>query len=109
MRQAGILAAAALYALDHHIDRLAEDHANARKLGDGLRQIAGVRVDAIDTNLVYFHLTPGPLKAKELVARLGQRGVLMHDTGPYTARAVTHMDVDSSDVQCAIEAVAAEI
>ena len=109
MRQAGILAAAALHALDHHIDRLADDHANARKLGEGLRHIPGVRVDAFDTNLVYFHLTPGPLTAAELVARLGRRGVLMHNTAPYSARAVTHMDVDASDVQSAIEAVAAEI
>jgi threonine aldolase len=109
MRQAGILAAAALYALNHHMDRLADDHARARKLGDGLRQIPGVRVDAIDTNLVYFQLPSGGLKAKELVAQLCQRGVLMHETAPYTARAVTHMDVDSNDVQCAIEAVAAEL
>ena len=109
MRQAGILAAGAIHALDHHIQRLADDHANARKLGDGLRQIPGVRVDAIDTNLVYFHLSPGPLTAKELVARLDRRGVLMHNTGPYSLRAVTHMDVDAGDVQCAIEAVAAEL
>ncbi len=73
MRQAGILAAAALYALDNHIERLADDHANARKLADGLRQISGVRVDAPDTNLVYFHLAPGPLKAAELNARLCAR------------------------------------
>lgn len=109
MRQAGILAAAALYALDHHIDRLADDHANARKLGDGLRQMPGVRVDAIDTNLVYFHLTPGPLTAKELNSRLCGCGVLMNVTGPYSLRAVTHLDVDAADVQRAIDAVAAEL
>ena len=109
MRQAGILAAAALYALDHHIDRLAVDHANARKLGDGLRQLPGVRVDSIDTNLVYFHITPGPLAANELASRLCARGVLLHSTGPYSLRAVTHLDVDTTDVQCAIDAMAAEL
>lgn len=109
MRQAGILAAAALYALDNHMERLAEDHANARKLADGLRQIPGVRVDVPDTNLVYFQITVGPLKAAELNSRLCAHGVLMHVTGPYALRAVTHMDVDASDVQLAIEAVAAEL
>jgi threonine aldolase len=111
MRQVGILAAAALYALDHHIDRLAEDHANARKLAGGLRQIPGVRVapETIDTNLVYFHLAPGPLEAAELTSRLCARGILMHATGPYSLRAVTHLDVDAKDVQRAIEAVAAEL
>ena len=109
MRQAGILAAAALYALDNHIERLAEDHANARKLADGLGQIAGVRVDAPHTNLVYFNLTPGPLTAAELNSRLCARGVLMHATGPHALRAVMHMDVGSEDVDRAIEAVATEL
>jgi threonine aldolase len=111
MRQVGIIAAAALYALENHMDRLAEDHANARKLADGLRQIPGVRMDPEppDTNLVYFHLAPGPLSSVEMVARLARRGVLMHETGPYTVRAVTHLDVDAEDVQRAIEAVALEM
>ncbi len=108
MRQAGVLAAAALYALDHHIDRLAEDHANARRLADGLRQIPGVRLEpeAIDTNLVFFHLDPGPLAAAELVDCLRSRGILMGVTGPRSIRAVTHLDVTSADVQQAIDAVA---
>jgi threonine aldolase len=111
MRQAGILAAAALYALDHHVDRLAEDHANAQKLADGLRQIAGVRVapETIDTNLVFFHLAAGRLTAAELVERLRGRGIRMLATGPCSIRAVTHLDVAAADVQAAIEAVAAEL
>ena len=111
MRQAGILAAAALYALDHHVDRLAEDHANARKLAAGLRQIPGVRLEpeTIDTNLVFFHLEAGRLAAAELVERLRGRGILMLATGPYSIRAVTHLDVTAADVQQAIEAVAAEL
>ncbi len=110
MRQAGVLAAAALHALDHHVDRLAEDHGNARKLAAGLRQIPGIRVapEVIDTNLVYFHLDPGPITAVELVARLRGRGILMHETGPRSIRAVTHLDVTAADVAAAIEAVAAE-
>ncbi len=111
MRQAGILAAAAIYALDHHVDRLVEDHANARKLAAGLRQIAGLRLDpeTIDTNLVFFHLEPGRLTAAELVERLRGRGILMHETGPYSIRAVTHLDVTAADVQEAVEAVAAGV
>ncbi len=110
MRQAGILAAAALYALEHHVDRLAEDHANARKLAAGLREFPGVRLDpeTVDTNLVYFHLEPGRLAALELVERLRGRGILMHETGPYSIRAVTHLNVTAADVQQAIDAVAAE-
>ncbi|MGO9112519.1 MAG: low-specificity L-threonine aldolase [Thermoguttaceae bacterium] len=111
MRQAGVLAAAALYALDHHVDRLAEDHANARKLAEGLRQIPGVRLEPemIETNLVYFHLDPARCTAAELVERLRGRGILLHATGPNSIRAVTHLDVTASDVQQAIEAIAAEI
>ena len=111
MRQAGVLAAAALYALDHHVDRLAEDHANARKLAAGLRQIPGLRLDpeTVDTNLVYFHLEPGRVTAGELVERLRRRGILMHETGPHSIRAVTHLDVTAADVQEAIDAVGAEV
>jgi threonine aldolase len=109
MRQVGVLAAAALYALDHHVERLAEDHANAQKLAAGLRQIPGLRLDPVDTNLVYFILTPGRLPAGELVERLRQRGILMHETGPHSIRAVTHLDVTAADVQEAIDAVAAEL
>ena len=111
MRQAGVLAAAALYALDHHVDRLAEDHANAQVLAAGLRQIPGVRLDPaiIDTNLVYFHLEAGRLTAADLVARLCGRGILMGESGPYSIRAVTHLDVTAADVQRAIEAVAAQL
>ena len=111
MRQAGVLAAAALYALDHHVDRLAEDHANARNLAAGLRQIPGVRLEpeTIDTNLVYFHLEAGRLAAADLVRRLCGRGILMGESGPYSIRAVTHLDVTAADVQRAIEAVAEEL
>jgi threonine aldolase len=109
MRQAGILAAAALYAIDNQMERLADDHDRARKLAEGLRQVPGVHVDEVDTNLVYFHLAPGRLTAAELNSRLCARGVLMHATARYALRAVTHMDVGAEDVDRAIEAVAAEV
>jgi threonine aldolase len=111
MRQAGVLAAAALYAVDHHVQRLAEDHANAQKLAAGLRQIPGVRLDpeTVDTNLVYFRLEPGRVTAAELVQRLCGRGILMGESGPYSIRAVTHLDVTAADVQQAIDALAAEL
>jgi threonine aldolase len=111
MRQAGVLAAAAIYALEHHLGRLAEDHANANKLAAGLREIPGVRLDpeTIDTNLVFFHLAPGTLTAAKLVDRLRARGILVGVSGPCSVRAVTHLDVTAGDVQQAIEAVAAEV
>ena len=111
MRQAGILAAAALYALDHHVDRLAEDHAHARRLAEGLRQIPGVRLEpeTIETNLVFFHIDPKRLAAAELVRRLCGRGILMGTSGPQTIRAVTHLDVTAADVEQAIDCVAAEM
>ncbi len=107
MRQVGILAAAALYALDHHVDRLAEDHANAQKLAAGLRQIPGLRLDppVVDTNLVFFHLEPARPAAERTGRALRRRGILMHETGPHSIRG-THLDVTTADVQEAIDAVA---
>ena len=95
---------------DHHVDRLTEDHANARKLAAGLCQIPGVRLDpkTVDTNLVYFHLEPGRLTAHELVEQLRGRGILMGQSGPCSIRVVTHLDVTAADVQQAIDAVATE-
>jgi threonine aldolase len=108
MRQAGILAAAALYALEHHVARLAEDHANARRLADGIRRIGrlGLDPEAIDTNIVYFQVDPGCGTAAEFCAALERRGLWLHDMGPQTARAVTHLDVDRDDVDRAIEILA---
>jgi threonine aldolase len=105
MRQAGVVAAAALYALDHHRQRLAEDHANARRLAEALPQIDGLTLDPqrVDTNLVFFRVDPARGTAGEYVARLQERGVLMIATGPYSVRAVTHLDVSRADVDRAIE------
>ena len=111
MRQSGILAEAALFALDHHFERLAEDHANARRLAEGLHAIGGIQLDPadIDTNLVYFKVDGELGTADELAVRLERRGVLMASSGRQTLRAVTHLDVTAADVDRAIEAVKNEL
>src|SRR5881628_1175216 len=109
MRQAGIIAAAGVYALRHHVKRLAEDHANARRLAEGLAGLPGVRLDprTIDTNIVFFELT-GSLTASAAVERLLVRGVRMGALGARTIRAVTHLDVDAHAIERAL-AVAREV
>ena len=102
MRQVGLLAAAAAYALDHHIERLADDHANAKRLADGLALIPGVEVAAPDTNIVFASIATGRTDA--LLAHLKERGVLA--TGLIGLRFVTHLDVDSGGVDRALAAVA---
>jgi threonine aldolase len=103
MRQAGIVAAAGLYALDHHVDRLAEDHENARVLAEGLAELPGVELDPADveTNIVVF----GVPEASAVCAELERRGVKMSPLGPARVRAVTHLDVDRGGVETAIAAV----
>jgi threonine aldolase len=98
MRQSGVLAAAALYALDHHVARLAEDHANARALAEGLQGLPGVSVAAPQTNIVFVDLVPE--KAAGAVERLRARGVLA--TGLYRLRLATHLDVSAVDIERAI-------
>lgn len=96
MRQAGILAAAAIYALDHHVERLAQDHALAQKLGLAMAGIEGVSVDPVHSNIVFVDLAgPAQAKAIGLLAHLQQNGILA--TGLYRLRFVTHLDVDSVD------------
>ena len=105
MRQAGILAAAALYALEHHVARLVEDHRHARLLAEGLAALPGVTVDVarVESNMVYADF-PGP--AEEAVAALRAAGVLAHAVGPRTLRFVCHLDVGEKDVRRALEAAA---
>ena len=101
MRQAGVLAAAARYALDHHVRRLADDHALAQRLADGLRGLPGLAVEPPQTNIVFADL-PGS-RASGLMAHLKTRGVLA--TGLYRLRFVTHLDVDAAGIDRAIAAV----
>lgn len=106
MRQAGIVAAAALYALDHHVERLAEDHAHARRLAAGLAAIPGVRLDpaTVETNIVLFEIDPERLgmDAPTWAARAAERGVRIGAFGPTRLRAVTHLDVDAAGIERAI-------
>ncbi len=104
MRQAGILAAAGIYALENHVERLAEDHANARRLAEGIADLAGLRVDVqhVDTNIVIIHLTDEGVSSLDVVAGLKERGVSVVPFGKRTMRAVTHLDVTATDIDRAI-------
>lgn len=105
MRQAGILAAAALYAIDHNIERLAEDHENARRLADAIAELPGIRLDSstVETNIVIFGVEPQLGTADEVVGRLRERGVWVLATGPTSIRAVTHLDVPRAGIDRVIE------
>jgi len=101
MRQAGICAAACLYALDHHVDRLAEDHANAKSLARGLAQIPGVTVETPETNLVFFDVKGAGLDVATLQHRLTMQGVSVSGLGG-RVRACTHLDVTAPMIEEAI-------
>ncbi len=104
MRQAGVLAAAASWALDHQVARLAEDHALAQRLATGLGGIAGVQVEQPQTNIVFVDLVgPAQARAAELIPFLATRGVLA--TGLYRLRFVTHLDVDAAAIDRTLAAV----
>ncbi len=108
MRQAGVLAAAGIVALNEMIDRLAEDHANARRLAKGLAGISGLELDPgrYATNIVYFDVIQQGLNAAELVARLQREGVRMLAASPNTLRAVTHYEVTAQDIEYALSVMA---
>ncbi|MEJ7931615.1 low-specificity L-threonine aldolase [Ramlibacter sp. AN1015] len=104
MRQAGVLAAACAHALEHHVERLAEDHALARRLAEGLAGVEALRVQPPDTNIVFVDLV-GPARARsiDLLAHLERHGILA--TGLYRLRFVTHLDVDLAGVDRAVAAI----
>ena len=101
LRQAGLLAACALHALDHHVDRLAEDHAHARRLAEGLSGIAGLTVKSAETNIVFVDVADG--RGPALLDFLKAHGVLA--TGLIGLRFVTHLDVDAADIDHSIATV----
>jgi threonine aldolase len=105
MRQSGIVAAAGLYALDHHVERLADDHARARRLAEGLASLPGVEIDpaTVETNIVIFAVPD----AAAFTAALAAQDVEMSHFGPTRVRAVTHLDVDDEGIERAL-AVAAQ-
>lgn len=106
MRQAGIIAAGALYALNNHRSRLAEDHANAKRLAQGLSRLPGIAIDveSVETNIILFRVTAG--SATEFVHKLDALGVRMLATGPDTIRAVTNLNVSEEDITVALEIIA---
>lgn len=105
IRQGGILAAAALYALDHHLPLLAEDHRRTRQLAEEIAELPGISVDlsTVQTNILIFEVDPARMTAEELVARLGEQGVKMFPFGPTRVRAVTHLHITDEDIEYTVE------
>jgi threonine aldolase len=107
MRQAGIIAAGGVYALRHNVDRLAEDHANARRLANGLAELPGITLDpeSVETNIVVFALPGRTPSAQEFADRmLAEHGVRFSQIAPTQLRAVTHLDVSAEDIDTALDA-----
>ncbi|HXP73361.1 MAG TPA: GntG family PLP-dependent aldolase [Stellaceae bacterium] len=111
MRQSGIIAAAGLYALDHNVSRLTEDHANARLLAEGLVGVRGVGLDlaTVQSNIVIFRTADGAPDAATVVARAKEKGVLVGAFAARTVRAVTHLDVTRDQARRASEVLAAAV
>jgi threonine aldolase len=104
MRQAGILAAAALYALDHHVDRLKEDHDNARRLGEAIESADGLElVYPVETNIVIFRVDERFGTVGAFLSRLKEQGVLAAPFGPSWIRMVTHLDVSAGDIATVVD------
>jgi threonine aldolase len=102
MRQAGVLAACGIYALDHHVDRLAEDHKRARRLAEAVNLIEGFSVDlqSVETNMVYIEGVQG---AKETLRKLSENGIDVLEVGPTAVRAVVHLHITDQDIDKTIE------
>ena len=107
MRQCGIIAAAGIEALDQMIERLAEDHDNARRLAEGIAGISGLSIEPerVQTNIVYFDVTSEAITAERLAAELGDKGVRILQLGPAQLRAVTHYGIGAEDIDLALAAL----
>ena len=107
MRQAGVLAAAAIYALDHHVDRLREDHDNAKRFAKKIAELDAFSLtfDTVDTNIVFFEVAPEAGTAQSVCREAAKHGVLMHPASQTTVRVVTHLGITQNDVCVAIEKV----
>ena len=107
MRQAGIIAAGALFALEHHIERLAEDHHNAQVIARAIAETPEIRLDPseVQTNLIFFHVHPDVGTAKDVAAQLKAHGILVLPTAAQTIRACTHLDVSAAQATQAAEAI----
>ena len=106
MRQAGIIAAAGIYALDHHLERLREDHQNAKLLAVGLKEFKGVSIDPrhVETNIVIFGIADARITAPKVAEAIKKEGVLIHALGKTQIRLVTHLDVTAEDIEKALKA-----
>jgi threonine aldolase len=106
MRQVGIIAAAGIYALDHHFERLKEDHQNAKWLALGLKELKGVSIDPeqVETNIIIFNIANTGMTAPQMAEAMKRNGVLIHPIGKTQIRLVTHLDVSSEDIEKALKA-----
>jgi len=106
MRQVGILAAAGIYALDHHLERLKEDHQNAKRLAVGLKEFKGVSIDPkhVETNIVIFDVANTGMTGAQVAEAMKKEGVLVHAFGKTQIRLVTHLDVTAEDIEKALKA-----
>ncbi len=111
LRQSGFIAAAALYALDHHIDRLDDDHRNARRLAEGLQALNGIHSlsETVDSNLLFFELDPALGTAVQFAAALREDGVLIGPMGGQRVRLVTHLDIPNDAIDRIVQAMACRI
>ena len=106
MRQVGIIAAAGIYALNHHLERLKEDHHNAKRLAVGLKEFKGVSIDPkhVETNIVIFDVTDTGMTGAQVAEAMKKEGVLIHAFGKTQIRLVTHLDISSEDIEIALKA-----
>jgi threonine aldolase len=108
MRQAGVFAAAGIVAITEMVERLADDHANARRLAHGLAQLDGIAIDpaAVETNILFFELTHPAVTPRQLADELANRGVKIYASPSRRMRMVTHADVSAADIDYALTAIA---
>jgi threonine aldolase len=106
MRQVGIIAAAGIYALDHHLERLREDHRNAKHLASGMNEFKAVSIvpEHVETNIIIFNLPGTGMTAYEVTEAMKKKGVLIHPVGKTQIRLVTHLDVNREDIETALKA-----
>jgi threonine aldolase len=106
MRQVGIIAAAGIYALDHHLERLKDDHQNAKRLAVGLKELKGVSIDPkhVETNIIIFDVTDTGMTSAQVTEGMKKEGVLIHALGKTQIRMVTHLDVTDQDIEIALKA-----
>ena len=105
MRQVGILAAAGIYALDHHLERLKQDHENAKRLAIGLRKFRRVSVDPdqVETNILFFDITETGMTSPQVAEAMRKKKVLIHPVGKTKIRLVTHLDVSAEEIEVALD------